>query len=275
LFGIDGVLLPIEVPMREVRFDELLVLPELAAGCLDIVEAEGVLLALEEAERVVFCFSAADADGVLAPIEPPMREVLAEELPGLLELTAVSERPAPRLLRDESLAVSGLAAGCFATVEEGGSDLPMALPIRERDSVVLCLEIDDDGLRLASILFRRELKLEREDLEFVVVCREADGEDWLLGAVTDCLCVVIELPMRDDIEELILPFELSVDRLLMLDLEFSLPELVVVEFLPKVLPILRPLFEVLWFCLELVEGMVIELDLSELVFDCVLGVVMD
>jgi len=127
--------------------------------------------------------------------------------------------------------------------------LPMTLPIRERDSVVLCLEIDDDGLRLVSMLFRREPKLEREDLEFVVVCREADGEDWLLGAVIDCRCVVIELPIRDDIEELILPFEFAVDRLLTFDLEFVL--------------------------LEVVEGMVIEFDRSELEFDCVLGVVME
>jgi len=130
------------------------------------------------------------------------------------------------------------------------------------------LEIDDDGLLLASMLLRRELRLERE--EFVVVCREADGEDCVLGVVIDCLCVVIEPPMRDDMEELILPFEFAVDRLLTFDLEF-----VVVEFLPKMLPMLSPLFEVLWSCLELVEGVVIELDRSELEFDCVLGVVME
>jgi len=262
LSGIDGVLLPIELPIREVRFDVLLLLPELAAGCFDAVGAEDVLPLLGEAGRVVFCFSAAGTDGVFVPIEPPIREVLPEELPGLPELTAISERSAPRLLRDEPLAASGLAAGCFAAVEEGGSDLPMILPIRERDSVVLCLEIDGDDLLLASMLFRREPKLERDDLEFVVVCREADGEGCVLGVVVNCRCVVIELPMRDDIEELILPFESAVERLLIFDLEFNLLEFVVVELLPKML-----LFELLRSSLELVEGMVIELDRSELEFD--------
>jgi len=179
-----GVLLPIEPPIREVRFELLLLLPELAAGCFDAVGAEGVLPLLGRAGRVVFCFSAAGTDGVLVPIEP-IREVLPEEMPGLPELTAEPERSVPRLGRDESLASPGLAAGCFAAVEEGGSDLPMTLPIRERDSVALCLEIDDDGLLLASMLLRRELRLERE--EFVVVCREADGEDCVLGVVIDCL----------------------------------------------------------------------------------------
>ncbi len=146
--------------MREVRFEVLLLLPELAAGCLDAVGAEGVLPLLGRAGRVVCCFSAAGTDGVSVPIEPPMREVLPEEMPGLPELTADPERSTPGLLRDEPLDASGLAAGCFASVEEGGSDLPMTLPIRERDSVVvLSLEMDDEGLLFVSILFRRELKL--------------------------------------------------------------------------------------------------------------------
>ncbi len=57
--------------------------------------------------------------------------------------------------------------------------------------------------------------------------------------MTEGRCVVIELPIRDVMEELILPFELAVERL-MFDLEFAVEEL-----LPKRLPMLMLLFDLL------------------------------
>jgi len=228
-------------------------LSELAAGCFAAVGAEGVLPTLGEAGRVlepkvVVCFSATGTDGVLLPIELPIREVLPEESPAL----------------------PGLAAGCVAAVEEGGFSLPIRLPIRERDSVVgLSLEIDADGVLLPSMLPRRELKLDRDEFEFVVDAPDVLGADdigvmielprfslelaegmfveldrselefgCVRGVEIDCRCVVIELPMRDDIEELILPFEFVVDGLPIFNLELNPLEPVTVEFLPRGLPIL-------------------------------------
>ncbi len=82
------------------------------------------------------------------------------------------------------------------------------------------------------------LRLNLELVEGMVT--ELDRGELESGCV---LGVVIELPMRDDIEELIRPFELAEDRLLTLDLEFVPVGFVVEEFLLKRLPILTPLFD--------------------------------
>ncbi|MFH1715934.1 MAG: hypothetical protein ABIF19_01165 [Planctomycetota bacterium] len=182
------------------------------------------------------------------PIKLPMREVLPEELAPLPELAAPS-RPLG-------------AVTDFAAVEEGGLFLPIILPIRERDSVVgVSLDIDVDAVLLASMLPRRELKLERDEFEFVAdgavaviepprfslelaegMLVELDRPEvesgCVLGVEMDGGCVVIELPMRDDTEELILPLEFVVDRLPTFDLELAPLERVAVELLPRELPIL-------------------------------------
>ena len=109
----DGVLLVIELPMREVRPDELPtleILPEPAAGCLAPVGVEGLRVSVELPmrdlnvlscdldrlfERAAGCLAAVEADGLSIRIEPlplgrepgadlsmrmelPMREVLPE-----------------------------------------------------------------------------------------------------------------------------------------------------------------------------------------------------
>lgn len=89
---IDGVLPVIELPMREVRPEELPILEilvELAAGCLAPVGVEGLCV----------------------PIEPP---ILDPDVP---------RRDLERLLE--------LAAGCFATVEADGLSIRIELLPRD------------------------------------------------------------------------------------------------------------------------------------------------
>lgn len=56
-------------------------------------------------------------------------------------------------------------------------------------------------------------------------------------------CVVIELPMRDDMEELILPLEFVVEPLPIFNLEFNPFDPVIVELLPSGLLMLILLFD--------------------------------
>lgn len=98
----DGVRLPIEPPIREIRPDEeptLEVRPELAAGCLTPVGVEGLLV----------------------PIEPPIRpgDLRSEPVPVEREIRPAFER----LLEG--------AAGCFVTVETDGLSILIELPMRD------------------------------------------------------------------------------------------------------------------------------------------------
>ena len=172
--GIDGVLLPITVPIfrpRSVRCDDLPLfalsevegLVELTAGCLAPVGAEElrvpIVLPIRERWLVVGCFFVFERDGVLRLLEPPIREAPLER-----------------------------AAGCFALLGTDGLVVLIVLPIREVILGLILLLVLVVGLFVVIV---RELLL-LEEIE-----RLLDG-----------VLVLIELPIRDVMLELILPFEL-------------------------------------------------------------------
>lgn len=136
----DGVLLPIEPPMREVLVDDvptLEVLPELAAGCLAPVGVEGLLVPIELPMRPC------DRRSELVPVEPEI----------LLELERLLER----------------AAGCFAAAETDGLSILIELFVYD-------LEPEGD----LSILIDR---LGDEDADGILVLTELPIRALLLGLI--------------------------------------------------------------------------------------------
>jgi hypothetical protein len=109
--------------------------------------------------RPTLDFAGAETDGVRLPIEPPIREVLPDEVPTL------EVRPE-------------LAAGCLAPVGVEGLLVPIEPPIRPGDLRIEPVPVERD--------IRPELERLLEGAAGCFVTVEADG-----------LSILIELPMRD------------------------------------------------------------------------------
>ena len=162
-------------------------------------------------------FVGGKTDGVLRPIKPPMREVLADEVPtlevlpelaagclgpvgveGLLVPIELPMRPCD--LRSELVPVEReilleldrlleRAAGCFAAVETDGLSILIELPMADlepgADLSILIDRLGDEGAD--GVLALMELPI--RDVELVV--------DRLRDEDTDGVLVLIELPIRD------------------------------------------------------------------------------
>ena len=134
----DGVLLPIELPMREVRPVELPtleILPELAAGCPAPVGVEGL--------RV--------------PIELPMRDL---------------DVPRPEFER-----LLELAAGCLAAVEPDGLSIRIELLVPGREpgaGLSIRIELLPPGREPGAGL---SIRIERPILDLVLVVGRSGDEE--------------------------------------------------------------------------------------------------
>ena len=186
--GTEGVLLPITVPMFRLRWvrsndrllftlDEIEGLVELTAGCLATVGADELRVPIElpirERWLVVGCFLAFEGDGVLRLLEPPIREAPLERAAGCSALLETDGLVVVIVLRKESL----------------------GLPIRD---VMLGL------IRLLVLLLGVRLVIDLLDMLLLGARLVMD----LLDVLLDGVLVLIELPIREDMLELILPFEL-------------------------------------------------------------------
>ena len=162
----DGVRLPIEPPMREVLADDvptLEVLPELAAGCLGPVGVEGLLVPIELPirpcglrsepvgvepeillelerllERAAGCFAAVETDGLSILIELPMRDLEPEGDLSIL-IDRLGDENADGILVLMELPIRALLPGLIRMLE------PLLIEVESVE--LLLIEVLDEGLR--------------------------------------------------------------------------------------------------------------------------------
>jgi hypothetical protein len=234
----DGVLLVIELPMREVRPEELPTLetlPELAAGCLAPVGVEGLGVSVELLmrdlnvlscdlerlfERVAGCLAAVESDGLsirieLLPLgrepgaglsmrmELPMREVLPE----LTRLRVLGVDP----LADED------TDGVLVPIERPMLDLVLVVGLladEEPDGLLVVIELPMRVLLLGLIRALELLLTEVEPVELLLTETLDEGPRELEGLVTVIRLDVEPLGLRlDEIEPERLGVDLLIDNL--------------------------------------------------------------
>jgi len=219
---IDGVLPLIELPMREVRPDELPtleILPELAAGCLAPVGVEGLRAPVElpirdlnvlscDLDRLLElaagCLAAVEADDLSVRIELPIRDVL-------LELTRLRALGADRLSDEDT-------DGILVLRELPILDLVLVvgrLRDEETDGLLVVMELPMRDLLLGLIRVLRLLLTEVEPVELLPIETLDEGLRELEGLVTVIRLDAEPLGRRlDEIELDRLGVDLLIDTLL-------------------------------------------------------------
>ncbi len=151
----DGVLLPIKLPIREVlplELPMLEILPELTAGCLTTVEADGLSIRIEllapglapgaaRSIRIELLAPGREPGaGLSIRIELPMREVLPE-------LTRLLELVVGRLRDKETDGLLVLIEPPIRNLLPGLIRMPELLLIKVEPVELLLTEMLDEGLR--------------------------------------------------------------------------------------------------------------------------------
>lgn len=245
---IDGVMVVIDVGLREVRLFDLPIidtLPELAAGCLVPVPIElpmrdldALILEFDRLpELAAGCLAAEEADGLYMRIVLLLRDVLPE-LTRLLELAVdrLADEETDGILAVIELPILDLVlvVGCLVEEETDGLLIVIDLPMRamllglSRMLEFRLTEVEPVELRLIEVLDDGLLEVEELGLLEIVIRFNVDPDELLredivperLGA--DLLTVILELlrlgdeRLTDDLTELLL---LGVERLVVIVLD--------------------------------------------------------
>jgi hypothetical protein len=235
----DGVRLPIEPPIREIRPDEeptLEVRPELAAGCLTPVGVEGLLVPIEPVpvereirpalerllEGAAGCLAVVETDGLSILIELPMRDLEPEAGRSILIDRLDEGTDGVLVLMEPPMRDLELVIDRLSDEDEEGALVLMEPPIRDlllgliRVPELLVMDVPDEGLRRLEELEGLETVI-RLGLLLVDIVPERVGVDRLTDILPELLRLGIELERLgiDRVTDILLelPLRLGTDRL--------------------------------------------------------------
>jgi hypothetical protein len=239
----DGVRLPIEPPIRDIRPDEeptLEVRPELAAGCLTPVGVEGLLVPIEPVpvereirpalerllEGAAGCLAVVEADGLSILIELPMRDLEPEAGRSILIDRLDEDTDGVLVLMEPPIRDLELVIDWLSDEDEDGALVLMELPIRDlllgliRVPELLVMDVPAEGLRKLEELEGLETVIRLDDplgLLLVDIVPERVGVDRLTDILPELLRLGIELERLgiDRVTDILLelPLRLGTDRL--------------------------------------------------------------